>query len=102
MLSSAVSVSFNKNQQKKEEEILPSSRSVHFVSATPYTQASKSLDVPKDYLAVYVGESEKKRFVIPISFLNQPTFQQLLNKAKEGLLYVIFFVHIVMNFSEGL
>ncbi|KAF3963015.1 hypothetical protein CMV_012546 [Castanea mollissima] len=66
------------------------------------SSASKSLDVPKDYLAVYVGEGEKKRFVIPISFLNQPTFQQLLNKAKEGLLYVIFFVHIVMNFSEGL
>ncbi|KAM4071170.1 hypothetical protein ACB094_11G041500 [Castanea mollissima] len=64
--------------------------------------ASKSLDVPKDYLVVYVGEGEKKRFVIPISFLNKPTFQQLLNKAKEGLLYVIFIVHIVMNFSEGL
>ncbi|KAM3743302.1 hypothetical protein ACB098_07G134100 [Castanea mollissima] len=45
--------------------------------------ASKSLDVPKGYLAVYVGESEKKRFMIPISFLNQPTFQQLLNKAEE-------------------
>ena len=45
--------------------------------------ASKSLDVPKGYLAVYVGESEKKRFVIPISFLNRPTFQQLLNKAEE-------------------
>ncbi|KAL4615976.1 hypothetical protein ACB092_07G165900 [Castanea dentata] len=46
-------------------------------------QESKSLDVPKGYLAVYVGESEKKRFMIPISFLNQPTFQQLLNKAEE-------------------
>ncbi|KAF3974121.1 hypothetical protein CMV_002521 [Castanea mollissima] len=45
--------------------------------------ASTSLDVPKGYLAVYVGESEKKRFVIPISYLNQPTFQQLLNKAEE-------------------
>ena len=44
---------------------------------------SKSLDVPKGYLAVYARESEKKRFVIPISFLYQPTFQQLLNKAEE-------------------
>ncbi|KAK4562501.1 hypothetical protein RGQ29_005129 [Quercus rubra] len=45
--------------------------------------ASTSLDVPEGYLAVYVGESEEKRFVIPISYLNQPAFQQLLNKAEE-------------------
>uniref|UniRef100_A0A2N9FXR1 Uncharacterized protein n=1 Tax=Fagus sylvatica TaxID=28930 RepID=A0A2N9FXR1_FAGSY len=44
---------------------------------------STSLDVPKGYIAVYVGESEKKRFVIPISFLNQPSFQQLLSMAEE-------------------
>ncbi|GMY05583.1 auxin-responsive protein SAUR21-like [Fagus crenata] len=44
---------------------------------------STSSDVPKGYIAVYVGESEKKRFVIPISFLNQPSFQQLLSMAEE-------------------
>lgn len=44
---------------------------------------SAALDVPKGYLAVYVGEQEKKRFVIPISFLNQPAFQELLSQAAE-------------------
>ncbi|KAK6946366.1 Small auxin-up RNA [Dillenia turbinata] len=39
--------------------------------------------VPKGYLAVYVGEKEKKRFLVPISYLNQPSFQDLLRKAEE-------------------
>ena len=43
---------------------------------------SKSSEVPKGYLTVYVGE-EMKRFVIPISYLNQPSFQELLNQAEE-------------------
>ncbi|XP_031285052.1 auxin-responsive protein SAUR22-like [Pistacia vera] len=44
---------------------------------------STSFNVPKGYFPVYVGESQKKRFVIPISFLNQPSFQELLSKAEE-------------------
>ncbi|XP_057511426.1 auxin-responsive protein SAUR23-like [Actinidia eriantha] len=40
-------------------------------------------DVPKGYLAVYVGEAQKKRFLVPISYLNQPSFQDLLFKAEE-------------------
>ncbi|KAL4615985.1 hypothetical protein ACB092_07G166800 [Castanea dentata] len=46
-------------------------------------QASTSINVPKGYIAIYVGESERRRFVIPISFLNQPSFQELLSKAEE-------------------
>ncbi|XP_047168601.1 auxin-induced protein 15A-like [Vigna umbellata] len=45
--------------------------------------ANQALDVPKGYLAVYVGEGEKKRFVIPVSVLNQPSFQKLLSIAEE-------------------
>ena len=44
---------------------------------------SNQMDVPKGYLAVYVGESQKKRFIVPISFLNQPSFQKLLSIAEE-------------------
>ncbi|KAF7841114.1 auxin-induced protein 6B [Senna tora] len=45
-------------------------------------KASKSMEVPKGYVAVYVGE-KMKRFVIPISFLSQPSFQDLLSQAEE-------------------
>jgi len=48
--------------------------------------SSKGMDVPKGYLAVYVGE-KMKRFVIPISYLNQPSFQDLLSQAEEEFGY---------------
>ncbi|KAJ9550531.1 hypothetical protein OSB04_014576 [Centaurea solstitialis] len=40
-------------------------------------------DVSKGYLAVYVGEIQKTRIVVPISFLEQPLFQDLLRKSEE-------------------
>ncbi|XP_021900418.1 auxin-induced protein 6B-like [Carica papaya] len=45
--------------------------------------SSTSVNVPKGYVAVYVGENEMKRFVIPISFLSQPSFQELLRQVEE-------------------
>ncbi|KAK7400956.1 hypothetical protein VNO78_12267 [Psophocarpus tetragonolobus] len=39
--------------------------------------------IPKGYLAVYVGENDKKRFVIPISYLHQPSIQDLLSEAEQ-------------------
>ncbi|XP_028103884.1 auxin-responsive protein SAUR23-like [Camellia sinensis] len=45
--------------------------------------ASAAADVPTGHFAVYVGVSEKKRIVIPISYLNQPSFQHLLSQAEE-------------------
>jgi len=49
--------------------------------------SSKAVDeVPKGYLAVYVGE-KMKRFVIPISLLNQPSFQELLSQSEEEFGY---------------
>ncbi|CAN6463595.1 unnamed protein product [Victoria cruziana] len=38
--------------------------------------------VPKGHFVVYVGESHK-RFVIPTSYLKNPTFRALLRKAEE-------------------
>ncbi|XP_038692992.1 auxin-induced protein 15A-like [Tripterygium wilfordii] len=47
-----------------------------------------SIDVPKGFLAIYIGsETPKKRFVVPISYLNQPLFQDLLSKAEEEFGY---------------
>ncbi|KAB2634827.1 auxin-induced protein 15A-like [Pyrus ussuriensis x Pyrus communis] len=44
-------------------------------------------DVPKGYFPVYVGESEKQRFVVPISIVNQPSFQDLLSEAEKEFGY---------------
>ncbi|KAH1142870.1 hypothetical protein AAZX31_12G117300 [Glycine max] len=46
----------------------------------------KVMDVPKGYVAVYVGE-KMRRFVIPVSYLNQPSFQDLLSQAEEDFGY---------------
>ncbi|XP_027354822.1 auxin-induced protein 10A5-like [Abrus precatorius] len=48
--------------------------------------ASKEVEVPKGYLAVYVGD-KMMRFVIPVSYLNQPSFQDLLSQAEEEFGY---------------
>ncbi|RHN40818.1 putative small auxin-up RNA [Medicago truncatula] len=50
------------------------------------SQTSKVLNVPKGYLAVYVGE-QMKQFVIPTSYLNQASFQNLLSQAEEEFGY---------------
>ncbi|CAN0899316.1 Auxin-responsive protein SAUR22 [Linum grandiflorum] len=39
--------------------------------------------VPKGHIAVYVGEGYRKRFIIPITCLNHPSFRVLLNQAGE-------------------
>ncbi|XP_031391053.1 auxin-induced protein X15-like [Punica granatum] len=46
-------------------------------------RATEGSDIPKGYFAVYVGVGQKKRFVVPISYLKNPTFQELLSQAEE-------------------
>ncbi|KAL4326551.1 hypothetical protein HN51_033692 [Arachis hypogaea] len=48
--------------------------------------ASKGTNIPKGYLAVYVGD-KMSRFVIPVCYLNQPSFQELLSQAEEEFGY---------------
>ncbi|GKA05522.1 auxin-responsive protein SAUR21-like protein [Tanacetum coccineum] len=45
------------------------------------------VDIRKGYFTVYVGEEEKKRFVVPVSLLTQPAFQDLLRQAEEEFGY---------------
>ncbi|GAU25102.1 hypothetical protein TSUD_257960 [Trifolium subterraneum] len=49
-------------------------------------RAPKSAEVRKGYVAVYVGEKQK-RFIIPVSYLNQPSFQELLSQVEEEFGY---------------
>ncbi|KAD6453879.1 hypothetical protein E3N88_08585 [Mikania micrantha] len=51
------------------------------------SSASTSEDIPKGYFAVYVGEEEKRRFVVAVSLLSQPAFQELLNQSEEEFGY---------------
>ncbi|CAJ2679466.1 auxin-induced SAUR [Trifolium pratense] len=61
-------------------------QSILRASVTARQAASKSVEIPKGYVAVYVGEKQK-RYVVQISYLNQPLFQDLLNQAEEEFGY---------------
>ncbi|CAH2072471.1 unnamed protein product [Thlaspi arvense] len=47
--------------------------------------SKRTVSAPKGFLAVYVGEDQvqKKRYLVPISYLNQPSFQALLSESEE-------------------
>ncbi|CAH8381433.1 unnamed protein product [Eruca vesicaria subsp. sativa] len=51
--------------------------------------AKRNVSAPKGFLAVYVGEDQvhKKRYLVPVSYLNQPSFQDLLSKSEEEFGY---------------
>jgi SAUR family protein len=42
------------------------------VSNAKQLKGNNARDIPKGYLAVYVGEVQRKRFVVPLSYLDQP------------------------------
>ncbi|XP_076889636.1 auxin-induced protein 15A-like [Bidens hawaiensis] len=49
--------------------------------------AATPMDIPKGYFAVYVGEEEKRRFLVRVSLLSRPEFQELLQLAEEQFEY---------------
>ncbi|XP_018475373.1 auxin-responsive protein SAUR21-like [Raphanus sativus] len=53
------------------------------------TTSKRTVSAPKGFLAVYVGEDHvhKKRYIVPISYLSQPSFQALLSKSEDEFGY---------------
>ncbi|RAL50624.1 hypothetical protein DM860_015771 [Cuscuta australis] len=47
------------------------------------SRTNREGEVPKGHFAVYVGMGEKKRYVLPISYLKNHSFQELLCQAEE-------------------
>ena len=45
--------------------------------------SSKAMDAPKSHLAVHVGD-KIGWFMIPVSYLNQPAFQDLVKQKKNS------------------
>ena len=54
-----------------------------------HSQHAKNQEgVPKGHVAVYVGESEAKRSMVPLTYLSHPLFQELLRHAEEEFGYI--------------
>lgn len=54
-----------------------------FFKLQAFIRNRKNKNVPKGHIAVYVGEIQMKRFVVPITYLNHPSFATLLKIAEE-------------------
>ncbi|KAF8069819.1 hypothetical protein N665_1131s0017 [Sinapis alba] len=63
--------------------LLGAKKIIGLYTAASSTSKRAASVVQKGFLAVYVGESQKKRYVVPISYLSQPSFQALLSKSEE-------------------
>ncbi|XP_054778600.1 auxin-responsive protein SAUR21-like [Prosopis cineraria] len=55
----------------------------HVHSRNHDTSSKNKNVVPRGHITVYVGELQRKRFVVPISYLNHPTFLELLQQYEQ-------------------
>ncbi|XP_038887252.1 indole-3-acetic acid-induced protein ARG7-like [Benincasa hispida] len=83
----------NIQEQERQDMAIRLPRVMHvkqiFRRVAPNSVESSSVgnNIPRGYIPVYVGEEQKKRYVVPISYLNEPSFQRLLSKAEEEFGY---------------
>ncbi|CAH8313689.1 unnamed protein product [Eruca vesicaria subsp. sativa] len=61
------------------------------LGAKKILSCSVTATTPKGFLAVYIGEEQvqKKRYIVPVSYLNQPSFQALSLNLKKSLVFII-------------
>ena len=63
--------------------VVPAKKLLQRSLSSSKKDASITVEVPKGHFAVYVGQIKKRRFVIPVSYLKQPLFQDLLFQTEE-------------------
>ncbi|XP_020538771.1 auxin-responsive protein SAUR21 [Jatropha curcas] len=68
---------------KMPSKLIFSAKQILKRSHTNFLTRNQSANVPKGHIAIYVGEYQKKRFIVPISYINHPLFVDLLNRAEE-------------------
>ncbi|KNA20088.1 hypothetical protein SOVF_055580 [Spinacia oleracea] len=59
-------------------------RILSVLSKAKHILAKNQQVVPKGYIPIYVGQQgDQKKYVVPLSYLSHPTFQNLLQRAEE-------------------
>ncbi|XP_071693978.1 auxin-responsive protein SAUR50-like [Rutidosis leptorrhynchoides] len=71
-----------KSQNNKQTQPLDLKKIIKRYSSFGKNNNGLPNDVPKGHFVVYVGE-RRSRYIVPISCLDHPTFQDLLHRSEE-------------------